>query len=90
MRRLLKPLVASLLLYGVWLLSCPAALAQVGFGFPPLWDFPSFASEPLEPMPWDDPVVEHILVDDFEYWDSLYNHGWRYSPPGYPINLYAF
>ncbi|MGA1796932.1 MAG: hypothetical protein ACMUIL_13840 [bacterium] len=89
MRPLLRALAVCLLISGASALLCPAAVAQVGCGFPPLWDFPSFASQPLEPMPWDAPD-ECILVDDFEYWDSLHNHGWRYSSPDYPIHWQGY
>jgi len=59
----------------------------VGFGFPPLWEFPSFSSQPLQVPTWEDPFNGEgdILVDNFEYWDSPYNHGWRQSEPAYPV-----
>jgi hypothetical protein len=64
-----------------------AAIAQVGFGFPPLWDFPSFQSQPLQVPTWEDPFNGEgdILVDNFEYWDSPYNHGWLQQEPAYPV-----
>jgi hypothetical protein len=36
---------------------------------------------------WEDPFEGEgdILVDNFEYWDSPYNHGWRQTEPAYPV-----
>ncbi|MGA1841743.1 MAG: hypothetical protein ACMUIU_14055 [bacterium] len=63
------------------------AIAQVGFGAPPLWDFPSFQTQPLQVPTWEDPFngKGDILVDNFEYWDSPYNHGWMQQEPAYPV-----
>ncbi|MGA1844760.1 MAG: hypothetical protein ACMUIS_09395 [bacterium] len=71
----------------VFAITQSTALAQIRFGFPPLWDFPSFSSQPLQVPTWEDPFKGEgdILVDNFEYWDSPYNHGWRQSEPPYPV-----
>ncbi|MGA1797053.1 MAG: hypothetical protein ACMUIL_14475, partial [bacterium] len=65
----------------VFAITQSTAVAQIRFGFPPLWDFPSFSSQPLQVPTWEDPFTGEgdILVDNFEYWDSPYNHGWRQS-----------
>jgi hypothetical protein len=36
---------------------------------------------------WEDPFNGEgdILVDNFEYWDSPYNHGWIQQEPPYPV-----
>ncbi|MCL6584341.1 MAG: hypothetical protein K6U11_11975 [bacterium] len=31
-------------------------------------------------------LAEAFIFDDFEYWDSPYNHGWQTSDPSYPVN----
>jgi len=50
---------------------------------------PSFGSQPLSvPTGADtdgDGAFDTILVDNFEYWDSPYNHGWIQTEPPYPI-----
>jgi hypothetical protein len=43
---------------------------------------PSFTSQPLT-LPYPG-LNGDILVDNFEYWDSPYNHGWFQVEPAYP------
>jgi hypothetical protein len=49
-----------------------------------IWQFPAFQSQPLV-VPTASPTTGDILVDNFEYWDSPYNHGWTQSEPDYPV-----
>ncbi|MGA1796913.1 MAG: hypothetical protein ACMUIL_13745, partial [bacterium] len=49
-----------------------------------VWQFPAFLSQPLQ-VPTTSITTGDILVDNFEYWDSPYNHGWRQSEPAYPV-----
>jgi hypothetical protein len=50
----------------------------------PIWNFPAFTSQPLI-VPTVSRTEGDILVDNFEYWDSPYNHGWMQSEPPYPV-----
>jgi len=87
MKNVTKTLMVCLVVTFALVIVRSAAIAQVGFGRPPLWDFPSFSSQPLQVPTWEDPFAGEgdILVDNFEYWDSPYNHGWRQSEPAYPV-----
>ncbi|MGA1843659.1 MAG: hypothetical protein ACMUIS_03745 [bacterium] len=44
----------------------------------------SFSSQPLV-VPTISTVTGDILIDNFEYWDSPYNHGWIQQEPPYPV-----
>jgi hypothetical protein len=48
-----------------------------------LWDFPAWTQQPLT-VPSVGANGE-ILIDNFEYWDSPYNHGWVQNEPAYPV-----
>jgi hypothetical protein len=48
-----------------------------------LWDFPAWTQQPLT-VPAAGANGE-ILIDNFEYWDSPYNHGWIQQEPAYPV-----
>lgn len=87
MKHATKTLMVCLVVTLAFVMVRSTAMAQVGFGFPPLWNFPSFSSQPLQVPTWEDPFKGEgdILVDNFEYWDSPYNHGWRQSEPAYPV-----
>ncbi|MGA1791736.1 MAG: hypothetical protein ACMUIM_09630 [bacterium] len=52
-----------------------------------VFQFPSFQSQPLQVPSWQNPATGEgdILIDNFEYWDSPYNHGWRQIEPAYPV-----
>ncbi|MGA1844998.1 MAG: hypothetical protein ACMUIS_10600 [bacterium] len=86
MKSVKKTLIVCVVVALVMVMVETAAIAQVGFGFPPLWNFPSFSTQPLQVPTWEDPFLGEgdILIDNFEYWDSPYNHGWRQSEPAYP------
>ena len=49
-----------------------------------IWKLPAFSTQPLV-VPTASPITGDILVDNFEYWDSPYNHGWMQSEPDYPV-----
>ncbi|MGA1796000.1 MAG: hypothetical protein ACMUIL_09090 [bacterium] len=51
---------------------------------------PAFESKSLDVPAWQYPETGDgdILVENFEYWDSPCNHGWRQHEPPYP--LYGF
>jgi len=57
------------------------AVAQ---GNPPLWHFPDFTYQPLM-VPALSQTGGTVLIDNFEYWDSPYNHGWMQLEPSYPV-----
>jgi hypothetical protein len=87
MKNTMKTLIVCAVVILAFITFRSTAIAQVGFGFPPLWDFPSFSSQPLQIPTLEDPFNGEgdILIDNFEYWDSPYNHGWRQSEPAYPV-----
>jgi len=87
MKNRIKTLMVCLVVAAALVMVGSTAIAQVGFGFPPLWYHPSFSSQPLQVPTWEDPFKGEgdILVDNFEYWDSPYNHGWRQAEPAYPV-----
>jgi len=83
----IKTIMVCLAVTLVFVMARSTAVAQVRFGAPPLWTFPSFSSQPLQVPTRENPFTGEgdILVDNFEYWDSPYNHGWRQSEPAYPV-----
>jgi hypothetical protein len=87
MKNVMKTLMVCLIVTLAIVMVRSTAIAQAGFGFPPLWNFPSFSSQPLQVPTWEDPFNAEgdILVDNFEYWDSPYNHGWLQQEPAYPV-----
>ena len=86
MKRAVKFFLVCLFLFTLLNVFHPPAMAQVQDSL--LWLVPSFNFQPLVvPTGSDtdgDGAFDHILVDNFEYWDSPYNHGWRQEEPGYP------
>ena len=52
-----------------------------------VFHFPAFQSQPLQVPSWQNPSTGEgdILIDNFEYWDSPYNHGWMQQEPAYPV-----
>jgi len=52
-----------------------------------VFQFPAFLSQPLQVPAWQKPATGEgdILIDNFEYWDSPYNHGWVQREPAYPV-----
>jgi hypothetical protein len=61
------------------------------FPLPDPWPpIPNWPQSPQVPI-WEDPSrVRDILVDNFEYLDSPYNHGWRQAEPACTINGLIF
>ncbi|MGA1841026.1 MAG: thrombospondin type 3 repeat-containing protein [bacterium] len=87
MSRSLKGLMACIILIiSLTIFISNAAMAQVGFGFPPYPYFPS--NNP--PVSKRSTIIEgDILIEDFEYTDTIHNHGWSQGwgvmniwPPG--------
>jgi hypothetical protein len=87
----MKTLLVCLIVTLTFVMVRSAAIAQSGYGFPPLWNLPSFQSQPLQVPTWQDPYNGEgdLLVDNFEYWDSPYNHGWMQQEPAYPVYGYG-
>lgn len=48
---------------------------------------PAFQNQPTNVPTWSNLAKGEgdLLVDNFEYWDSPYNHGWRQVEPLYPV-----
>ncbi len=53
-----------------------------------IFHLPSFHSQPLF-VPATSPSTGDILIDNFEYWDSPYNHYWVQIEPPYPVYGYG-
>jgi len=95
MKTPIKFLIITLTVFVTLLMVNSAVLAQqqpYNTGLPPLWDVPSFQSQPMMLPTWGTavdsqgrPIYRDILVDNFEYWDSPYNHGWTKIEPPYPV-----
>jgi hypothetical protein len=81
MRPLLKDLIACLVLLILLAVVTSPPLTLADFEYPSLWDDPSFLNKPLQEPTWENPFgcEGDILVENFEYWDSVYNHGWIYD-----------
>jgi hypothetical protein len=82
MKNTMKTLMVCLIVTLTFVMVRSTAMAQGS-----LWDLPSFQSQPLQVPTWEDPFNGEgdILVDNFEYWDSPYNHGWLQQEPAYPV-----
>jgi len=83
MKNVMKTLMVCLVVTLVFIMVRTTAMAQLSFGFPPLWDYPAFSTQPLV-VPTVSATTGDILIDNFEYWDSPYNHGWIQLEPAYP------
>ena len=48
---------------------------------------PSFENKPFQVPSWQYPENGEgaLLIDNFEYWDSPYNHGWKQLEPSFPV-----
>jgi len=89
MNRILKGVMVGFLLFLILAAVRTTAMAQLSFGFPQLWKYPSSSSDSQQiPEWWKCLRSGDILVDDFEYWDSTYNHGWYKIEPAYPTYGY--
>ncbi|MGA1794984.1 MAG: hypothetical protein ACMUIL_03895 [bacterium] len=67
----------------------PPAVAFMPLAYPPVrYDYDQVYGQPSFSPMMEDPFMGEgdILVDNFEYWDSPYNHGWR---GGYPWPIYS-
>ena len=89
MKNIMKTLMVCALVALAFVMVRSTAIAQVNLGFP-LWDFPAFSTQPMQVPTWEDPYNGgDLLIDNFEYWDSPYNHGWRQNEPPYPTYGYG-
>ncbi len=59
-------------------------LSQTARGFHDIFHPDVLSFQPLT-LPTINPTTGDILVDNFEYWDSPYNHGWMQFEPPYPV-----
>lgn len=50
--------------------------------------FPDSTNQPLV-VPNSTTLSDGIILDNFEYWDSPYNHGWTQLEPSYPVYGYG-
>jgi len=98
MKTPIKSLIITLTVLVAFVMVSSAVLAQQPYntGLPPLWDVPSFQTQPMILPTWGtavdsngNPLYRDILVDNFEYWDSPYNHGWIQIEPAYPVYGYG-
>jgi len=82
MNKELKSIILFSFLFMLLIINCSNALSQGN-----IWRFPAFQSQPLQAPSWSEPLKGEgdILVDNFEYWDSPYNHGWIQEEPSYPV-----
>jgi hypothetical protein len=78
----MKTLMVCLIVTLAFVMVRSTAMAQGS-----IWSLPAFSSQPLQVPTWQDPFRGEgdILVDNFEYWDSPYNHGWMQQEPAYPV-----
>jgi hypothetical protein len=88
MKNVMKTLMVCLIVTVALAMVGSAAIAQVNFGVPPIWDYPAWSSQPLN-VPAVSLTKGDILIDNFEYWDSPYNHGWIQFEPAYPVYGYG-
>ena len=83
MKNVMKTLMVCLVVILIFMAGRPTAMAQLSYGFPPLWSYPAFSTQP-QVLPTVSTTTGDILIDNFEYWDSPYNHGWMQNEPAYP------
>jgi hypothetical protein len=88
MKNLTKTLMVCLVLTLVLVMVRTTAMAQYFLGFPPLWQNPAFSQQPMQ-VPTISQTTGDILIDNFQYWDSPYNHGWQQIEPAYPVYGYG-
>jgi hypothetical protein len=88
MKNLTKTLMVCLVLALVLIMVRSTAMAQYFLGFPPLWQNPAFSQQPMQ-VPTISQTTGDILIDNFQYWDSPYNHGWQQIEPAYPVYGYG-
>ncbi|MGA1791293.1 MAG: hypothetical protein ACMUIM_07390 [bacterium] len=70
-----------LIIIAVTMLLCLTGVARA---FHDIWHPDVLTSQPLI-VPTINSSTGDILIDNFEYWDSPYNHGWRQIEPSYPV-----
>jgi hypothetical protein len=88
MKNVMKTLMVCLVVTLVFTMVRTTAMAQLSYGFPPLWNYPAFSTQP-QVVPTVSSSTGDILIDNFEYWDSPYNHGWIQMEPAYPTYGYG-
>jgi len=81
MKRIIKTFV--FLFFSVMLLAFFGSI-KTARCYHEIFHLPSFHSQPLL-MPTTSPITGDILIDNFEYWDSPYNHYWTQLEPPYPV-----
>jgi len=73
----------------ILLVSSTAAMAQIGSnGILGMLQYPAFLQQPLA-VPTVSQTTGDLLIDNFEYFDSPYNHGWVQVEPPYPVYGYG-
>lgn len=83
MKNIIKLFMVSLVLTVAFAMVSSTAIAQFPLG---MVDFPEFFQQPLQ-VPTQ--ILGGLLIDNFEYWDSPYNHGWIQIEPPYPVYGYG-
>lgn len=81
MKHVINSLLVPKVAVFVLALFCVPAMVQITTS---IWHLPAFYSQPLV-VQTISPTTEDILIDDFEYWDSPYNHGWIQLEQAYPV-----
>jgi len=88
MKNTTKTLMVCLIMAVAIVMVSSAAIAQFGFleagGVWGLLNYPAFTQQSLV-VPTQSSTTGDILIDNFEYWDSPYNHGWKQIEPSYPV-----
>jgi hypothetical protein len=79
MKNITKAFIVCLVLTVAFAMVGSTAMAQFGY-----LQLPSFTQQPLA-VPTVSPTTGDIMIDNFEYWDSPYNHGWIQVEPPYPV-----
>jgi len=80
MKNVIKTLMVCLVITAALSIVSSVAIAQLGL--------PDTTWQPLL-VPSATTLNDGILVDNFEYWDSPYNHGWVQVQPAYPVYGYG-
>jgi len=80
MKNVIKTLMVCLVVTAALSIMCSVAGAQLAL--------PATTSQPLV-LPSATTGNMGIVIDNFEYWDSPYNHGWIQLEPAYPVYGYG-
>jgi len=76
MKNVIKTLMVCLVITAALSIVCSGAVAQLAL--------PDSTWQSLI-VPTATTMNDGILIDNFEYWDSPYNHGWVQVEPAYPV-----